>query len=213
MAGQVVLPKPSFSGGETLNAGDLQNNFNTIATEVNNNDTAIKANANSLANKQDAITANCPPGTVLSEIQNNGTVVCTKYMAFTYAIPSVDISSQLSLYHIRINGSTMSAPVAPNSLINVKNNFTLFGDQNCPGCQFQILMGLSHLPPVGCIYDGIPDSGTPPVIGTGVNSVMLAPSEPGTYFLTVQLVQGSACNPSLGWGNTEKTNIGMIFVQ
>jgi len=83
-AGQAAIPN-TFSTGQTLTAGALNDNFTELETEVNNNDDRININAGNITNNATAISN-------LQSAQSGGVIgtAIGSQVSFTTAVTNVD---------------------------------------------------------------------------------------------------------------------------
>lgn len=105
----------------------------------------------------------------------------------------------VTISNVKVNGGAITSPVEAGSTIDLTMDFNI-KDPGCTGCIDQIQVGFTHLGPKGCVYSGIP--GAAGVSGDG-NISIIAPTEPGIYFIGVDRSQDYNC--PAGWWNGAPT--------
>jgi len=74
-SGEVVVPHEFRSGNKAL-ASEVNANFTTLAEQINDNNTRILSNENSVAGKQNRVSGSCGEGSSIRVINEDGSVVC-----------------------------------------------------------------------------------------------------------------------------------------
>ncbi len=77
-AGPLSIPN-DFNAGEPAVADQVNANFGAVKGAVDDNDSRITTNADSIAGKQNLVTASCPEGESIRSINADGTVLCEQH--------------------------------------------------------------------------------------------------------------------------------------
>ncbi len=128
IAGPLTVPN-TFSSGGTARAGEVNDNFAAVKTEVDDNDGRITTNATAIATKQNTVTGVCPAGQSIREINEDGTVTCEVDTVISYTAGS----------GLALTGTTFSLPsennvVSVSSLSGVPRNSTYATAQTSSAC-------------------------------------------------------------------------------
>ncbi len=102
--------------------------------------------------------------------------------------------SLTSTVSLNINNQGNSVTVKPGAPLDMRFDYAVSNQQNCPGCITQVLWGIDNRYG-GCIYNGTPS--VCPASSNGHYSQRVnAPAEPGTYQVYVHPDQNYQCNPA-----------------
>lgn len=112
----------------------------------------------------------------------------------TLAFAPIPVTEDTTLTNIKVNGGSITAPVAAGSTIKVELDYTVAPPVDCPGCIQQLVFGFaSTSKPDICIDIGMS-------IKSGHASFTLtAPSTPGTYYIQYTRPMMYGCYQVTGW--------------
>lgn len=102
--------------------------------------------------------------------------------------------SLTSTVSLNINNQGNSVTVKPGAPLDMRFDYAVSNQQNCPGCITQVLWGIDNRYG-GCIYNGTP-SVCPATSNGHYSQRVNAPAEPGTYQVYVHPDQNYQCNPA-----------------
>jgi len=75
MAGELTIPN-TFVSSQTARASEVNDNFNAVKTEVDDNSARIDINASGMSFKQERVSGSCPAGQFMRVINPDGSVGC-----------------------------------------------------------------------------------------------------------------------------------------
>lgn len=120
IAGNLGSLPNTFSANTTAKASEVNANFEAARVEIDDNANSISSNTSAIASKQSRVTGTCSTGQTISQINADGSVVCSSSSG-----NGVSFSAQLSA-NIIPTGSFVETPLIGFSNIHDDgNNFDL----------------------------------------------------------------------------------------
>lgn len=112
----------------------------------------------------------------------------------TLAFGPIPTWAEVTLSNVKINGGSITAPVAAGGTIQVELDYSIVQPSSCPGCIQQIVLGFASLDkPAVCIFSGWGAS-------SGHASFTIpAPSTPGMEYIAFERSWMYTCAQALSW--------------
>lgn len=113
----------------------------------------------------------------------------------TLAFNPVPTREYITLTNIKINGGSVTGPVAASGIVHVELDYAIAVDNYCPYCIQQIVFGFASLDqPTYCINTWVGAA-------SGHASFTLnAPSTPGADYISFHRTWAYTCDQALSWG-------------
>jgi hypothetical protein len=115
--------------------------------------------------------------------------------AATLAMATADSKSEIHLTNIRVNGQSISQPVAPGSTVQISFDVSLSEVSGCPACVIQAYIGFQGTAATCFIPFGAEGDTESRTIA------LTAPSRPGTYLIMVNETLQPQCVPVTSGGD------------